>query len=115
MLLIVFAFLAGLVTILAPCILPVLPIILAGGTVAGRQRVWGIVVGVTLSFSSLTLLLSWLVRHAGWSPNLGRDLGIGLLIIFGVLILTPRWLDQFEGWMSSITQRFVPSHQVRGW
>ena len=40
-----FAFLAGVVTILSPCVLPLLPVILANSTLDGRLRPLGLIVG----------------------------------------------------------------------
>ncbi len=57
-----FAFLAGMVTILSPCILPVLPIVLSGGVGAGRARPLGVLAGFVASFTAFTLALSAIVR-----------------------------------------------------
>ncbi len=99
------AFVAGLVTALAPCILPVLPIVLAGGTQQGRWRPWGIIVGLVVSFSIFTLALSWLVTALGLSPNASRTFGIILLVLLGGLMLVPAALEKFEGWVSSRLSR----------
>lgn len=48
MLLVLFAFLGGMVTILSPCILPILPIVLSGSVTGGKERPWGVVTGFTL-------------------------------------------------------------------
>ncbi len=101
MLVILFAFAAGVVTILAPCILPVLPIVLSGGATQGRLRPWGIITGVILSFSVFTLALSWAVQQLGLSPNFSRNFGIGLLALIGILFLVPRWMSLIESWMSA--------------
>src|SRR3990167_2543436 len=64
-LLIVFAFLAGIVTILSPCILPVLPIILSstvGGKESGKSRPIGVIIGFVVSFTFFTLFLSLIVQ-----------------------------------------------------
>jgi len=114
MILLAFAFLAGVVTVLAPCILPVLPIILTGGAVQGKRRPWGIIFGVILSFSFFTLTLSWMVRQFGVSPNLARDIGIAVIGLIGIMMLIPGWLERFEGWMSSRISRLNPNGQRHG-
>ena len=53
MLLITLAYLGGVLTILSPCILPVLPVVLFSGTSRAPYRV---VAGLVLSFSVVTLL-----------------------------------------------------------
>lgn len=100
-----FAFLAGLVTVLAPCILPILPIVLSGGAAQGKHRPWGIILGVVVSFSVFTLTLSWLVQRLGLSPNFARTLGIVILAGLGVTMLIPGWLEKFEGWISARMSR----------
>jgi len=44
-------FVAGLVTAVSPCVLPVLPILLAGGASGGRRKPFAIVAGLVVSFS----------------------------------------------------------------
>src|SRR5437667_51456 len=50
-----FAFLAGIVTILSPCILPILPIVLSGSVGRGKRKPLGIILGFIFSFTLLTL------------------------------------------------------------
>ena len=63
-----FAFLSGIVTILSPCILPVLPIVLSG-SVGGKRKPLGVVAGFIGSFSVFTLLLSTLVQAFQIPPD----------------------------------------------
>ncbi len=105
MVVLLFAFAAGLVTVLAPCVLPVLPIVLSGGAVQGRLRPWGIIFGVVLSFSVFTLALSWAVQQLGFSPNFSRNFGIVVLAGLGALFLVPNALTTFEGWISARLRR----------
>ncbi|HYD35739.1 MAG TPA: cytochrome c biogenesis protein DipZ [Vitreimonas sp.] len=88
--LVTFAFLAGVVTILSPCILPVLPIILSGSVGDGHRRPLGIVAGFVLSFTFLTLALSSLVKATGVSPDWLRLLAVGVIAVFGVALLLPQ-------------------------
>jgi cytochrome c biogenesis protein CcdA len=114
MILLGFAFLAGAVTMLAPCILPILPIVLSGGAIQGRARPWGILLGIVLSFSLTTLVLGWLVSRSTLSPNAGRVLGIAMLFTIALLLLAPGWLDRFESWMSRVTARTKQPREPHG-
>ncbi len=99
-LLLVFSFLAGLVTVLSPCILPVLPLLLAAGVGQGKYRPWGIIIGLIISFSFFTLSLTALVHFFGISPTVLRYAAIVFMIFFGCSLLFPsleQWLTQHSG------------------
>ncbi|HEY3845049.1 MAG TPA: cytochrome c biogenesis protein CcdA [Acidimicrobiales bacterium] len=92
------AFLGGLITSLSPCIVPVLPVILAGGaTSASRSRPYLIIAGLVVSFS-LTVLLGTIVLSAlGLPLSLLRWIGIGLLFLLAASLLIPGiavWIEK---------------------
>ncbi|MBF0490833.1 MAG: cytochrome c biogenesis protein DipZ, partial [Candidatus Omnitrophica bacterium] len=60
--LLAFSFLAGFVTILAPCIWPLLPIVLSASSGVGKRRPLGITLGVMTSFTVFTLSISYLEK-----------------------------------------------------
>ncbi len=73
--LLVVAFLAGLITSLSPCVLPVLPILLAGSATGGRRRPYLLVAGLVTSFTLVTLLGAALLDALGLPEDLLRNLG----------------------------------------
>jgi cytochrome c-type biogenesis protein len=88
---ILFALLAGILTIAAPCILPLLPIIL--GSSVGQQsktRPLFIVLGFVLSFALASFLLSVLVLSFGLSPSSLRNVAIVLLAVFAIFMIWPK-------------------------
>ncbi len=88
-------FLAGIVTAISPCVLPVLPILLAGGA-AGRKPL-RIIGGLVLSFSVFTLFASWLLDALGLPQDLLRNLAIALLFVMAAVLLIPRlalWVER---------------------
>ncbi len=88
---IIFAVLAGILTVAAPCILPMLPILL-GASVGqtSRQRPLLIVAGFIVSFSAASLLLSATIQSLGLSPNLVRDIAVLFLALFGAFMIWPK-------------------------
>jgi cytochrome c biogenesis protein CcdA/thiol-disulfide isomerase/thioredoxin len=86
--LLLIGFLAGIVTAISPCVLPVLPVLLAGGA-SGRKPL-RIVAGLVLSFSVFTLFASWLLRQLGLPQDLLRNLAIALLFVMAGVLLLPR-------------------------
>lgn len=109
MLLALFSFLAGVLTVASPCVLPVLPILLSG-TVGGRARPYGIIFGFALSFTFFTLFLSAIVRGLGVPADVLRGFSILLLIGFGLVLAVPALHDWFE----TRASRLVPQGRPRG-
>ena len=99
-----FAFLAGIVTILSPCILPVLPVVLAG-SVGGKRRPFGVITGFVLSFSVFTLILSTLVQALRIPPDALRVAAVVLILFFGLVMLVPPLRHAFEMVASRIAAR----------
>ena len=81
-------FLAGVVTAISPCVLPVLPILLAGGA-SGRKPL-RIVAGLVVSFVVFTLFATWLLDQLGLPEDLLRNLAIALLFVVAATLLVPR-------------------------
>jgi len=88
-LLIGFAFLAGVVTILSPCILPILPVVLSGSVAGGKRRPFGIVAGFVISFTLFTLFLTTIVKATGVSADFLRLISVAVVFTFGLSLLLP--------------------------
>ncbi len=111
--LIAFAFLAGIVTILSPCILPVLPIVLSSSVdTSGKWRPFGVVLSFVLSFTFFTLFLSTIVRFSGIPVESLRFLSIIILIIFGLSLLIPQFQILVERLFGKLTS-LAPQNQNR--
>lgn len=91
-----FSFLAGVVTVLSPCILPVLPLLLGAQVGQGNYRAYGIIMGLIASFTFFTLALTALVHATGISPDFLRYIAIGITIFFGLTLLFPQLSSYFE-------------------
>ncbi len=93
-------FVAGIIAGISPCILPVLPVVLVGWTApvenvehpfrARRRRSASVVAGLIVSFSLITAVGSAVLSALGLPQDLLRDVGIALLILFGVGLLVPQ-------------------------
>jgi cytochrome c biogenesis protein CcdA/thiol-disulfide isomerase/thioredoxin len=94
--LVAFAFLSGIVTILSPCILPVLPIVLSGGIGKGKAKPIGIVTGFVISFTVFTLALTAIVSAFGVSPDVLRIVAVIVIVLLGCVMLVPRLGIMFE-------------------
>ena len=89
--LIILSFLAGVVTIAGPCILPLLPIILGTSTIKSHSsRPLFIVLGFIISFSAFVVLFSAFGRFIPVSASALRTIAAVLIGIFGVAMLFPK-------------------------
>jgi cytochrome c biogenesis protein CcdA/thiol-disulfide isomerase/thioredoxin len=89
------AFVAGVITSLSPCVLPVLPIVLAGSaSSANRRRPYAIVAGLIVSFTVFTLTGGALLSALGLPEDLLRDLAIVAMLVMAASLLSRRvaWL-----------------------
>src|SRR6266699_751488 len=86
--------LAGVVTAVSPCVLPVLPILLAGGA-SGRKPL-RIIAGLVTSFSVFTLFAAWILDQLGLPQDFLRNLAIVLLFVMAVTLLVPQAAQLIE-------------------
>ncbi len=111
--LIAFAFLSGIVTILSPCILPILPIVLSG-SVGGKKRPYGVIFGFILSFSIFTLTLSSIVQLLNIPPNALRFASVFLIVSFGIILFVPQFAMVFEKLTARINKKQKVSKSSEG-
>ncbi|MBI4065217.1 cytochrome c biogenesis protein DipZ [Candidatus Gottesmanbacteria bacterium] len=109
-LLILFSFLAGIVTILSPCILPILPIVLSGSLTGGKKRPIGIILGFIASFTFFTLFLTAIVKSTGLSADFLRNLSVVIVATFGLSLLYPKFQVRMEQFFSKFAG-LVPINQ----
>ena len=83
------AFVAGVVTAISPCVLPVLPIVLAGGATGGARRPYAIVAGLVASFTVFTLSAAALLSALGLPDDLLRTVAIAVVVVVGVSLVWP--------------------------
>jgi cytochrome c-type biogenesis protein len=85
------AFAGGIFTILSPCVLPVLPIILGRSLQSHRLGpvvlVTGLVTGFSVAGSLLGVTASWFSSVS----SILRQVAVATLLILGVLALFPKW------------------------
>src|SRR3954471_17374507 len=88
--LLAFALLAGAGTALSPCVLPVLPAVLAAGGAGGRRRPLGVVLGLSATFTVTIVGLAEVVGGVGLGADPLRVLAVVVLAGFGAALLFPR-------------------------
>ena len=84
------SFIAGMVTAVSPCVLPVLPIVFAAGANGDSRRPYAIIAGLVCSFTAFTLAATALLAALGLPNDLLRNIAIGVVMAMGVSLLVPR-------------------------
>jgi cytochrome c biogenesis protein CcdA/thiol-disulfide isomerase/thioredoxin len=74
-------------------VLPVLPIVLAGGATGGPRRPFAVIAGLVLSFTVFSLTAATLLSALGLPEDLLRDLAIGVVFLVGLSLVWPRLGD----------------------
>ena len=90
-----FAFIAGLLTLLNPCVLPVLPIVLAASLQADRRGPLALAAGLSLSFVLVGLFVIVLGSSIGLDQRLMTTIGAWMMVVFGLVLLVPRLNERF--------------------
>ena len=94
MTLLVLAWLGGVLTILSPCILPVLPFVFARAGQSFARSGLPMLAGMAITFAFVAMLVtiggSWAV-HAN---QYGRYVALAILAVFGLTLLLPRFADR---------------------
>jgi len=108
-----FAILAGAGTAISPCVLPVLPALLSAGSVGGRRRPLGIVIGLSLTFTLGIVLLASVVEGVGLGSEALRYLSVVVLVGFGLSLLMPSLSARLEAPLSRLA-RFGPRSRGDG-
>ena len=89
------ALLAGILSVLSPCVLPLLPIVL--GTAQSEYRLGPVVLaaGLAVSFTLIGLFVATIGYSIGLDTDVFRAISAVLLIAVGVVLLVPRLQAQF--------------------
>ena len=91
-----FALFAGTLSVLSPCVLPILPVVF--GTAAARHRLAPAALGsgIILSFSGVGLFVATVGLSMGLDGGIFRYLGATVLLGFGAILLSGLLQDRFS-------------------
>ncbi|NJS38418.1 MAG: cytochrome c biogenesis protein CcdA [Rhodobacteraceae bacterium] len=92
----IFAYLAGLLTLINPCVLPVLPIVLASSLHRDRRAPLALAAGMSLSFVALGLGVTALGPALGLDTDSVARAAALVMVGFGVVMLVPSLSGRFS-------------------
>ncbi|MCK0150042.1 cytochrome c biogenesis CcdA family protein [Marivita sp. S6314] len=116
----VFAYLAGLLTLINPCVIPVLPIVLASAVQADRRGPLALAAGMSLSFVVLGVGVTAFGHLIGLTVDTLAMIGAWMMIAFGLLLLVPRGAALMTAATSGLSARAdagiddLDQHSLRG-
>lgn len=96
---------AGLLTLINPCVLPVLPIVLATALQADRRGPLALAAGMSLAFVVLGLAVSSLGLAFGIDEETVAKAGALLMVGFGLILLIPRFSAGFATATAGLSAR----------
>ena len=88
-------YLAGLLSTLSPCVLPLVPILIATAVAAHRFGAYALALGLTLSFSVIGIFIATLGASLGLDPGTFRTVAAVILIGFSVVLLSSKLQQRF--------------------
>lgn len=115
---ILISFFSGILTVLAPCVLPLLPVIL-GGSLAwkSKKRPYIIIASLILSLLVFTVLLKASTVLIGVDPSFWEYVAGGLLVLFSITLIFPRvwvWLMDITG-IEKLSQESLEAASHQEW
>lgn len=85
----VLAFLAGILSILSPCVLPLLPVVLGAAVAQHRAGPAALALGLALSFVAIGLFVATIGFNLGITGDFFRALAAVLMVGFGMVLCLP--------------------------
>ena len=92
----IFAYLAGLLTLINPCVLPVLPIVLVSALNANRFGPIALAAGMSVSFVTFGVFVTAFGASIGLTQDTLAQIGAVMMVLFGVVLLVPMLSSRFE-------------------
>lgn len=99
------AYIAGVLTLINPCVLPVLPIVLASALAEDRLGLLWLAAGMSLSFVVFGMVVAVFGRALGLTPDMLSRIGAVLMIGFGLVLVVPAFSARFESALAGFSAR----------
>ncbi len=100
------AWIAGVLSILSPCVWPLVPMVMASSANAGRTGPVFLAIGLSLAFAFAGGVLTFILLNAGISPDSFRWFGAGMLVLIGLILIIKPLADWVSLYLSRISSGF---------
>jgi cytochrome c-type biogenesis protein len=97
------AFLAGLFSILSPCVLPLTPVVLGAAIAEHRFGPVALAAGLATSFTAIGLFVATIGYSIGLDGDIFRIVGAVMLVGFGVILMLPNFQARLAAWAGPLS------------
>lgn len=108
---------AGILSTLSPCVLPLVPILVAAAMAQHRFGPLALAAGLTFSFTTIGLFFATIGLSIGLDQGVARQVGAVILVIFGATLLSPQLQARFTlltSGLSTVTGGWLQRFQAQG-
>jgi len=107
------AFIAGVLSILSPCVWPLVPIVMTSAAGKGRMGPLYLALGLSTAFALAGGILTFLLLNAGLNPDAFRWFAAGLLVIVGLTLVIKPLADWLSLRLSILSSRLnIGNHEA---
>ena len=97
-----FGFLAGLLSTLSPCVLPIIPILLGSATNAHSRAPLALAGGLAISYAFIGTTLAWTGSALSLDTSIFRGMGAAILGLLGLVLVSGSLQQRFASATSGI-------------
>lgn len=94
--------LAGVLSVLSPCVLPLVPILVGTALNTHRFGPYALALGLAISFTAVGVFIATVGASIGIDQEVFRNIAAVLLIIFGIVLLSSGLQEKFASATASI-------------
>ena len=103
------ALMAGVLSILSPCVWPLVPIVMASSSNSGKKGQFALALGLSVAFALAGGVLTFILFSLGLSPEVLRWFGAVMLVLMGISLLIP----EVAHWLSLILTKLTPEQRTQ--
>ena len=103
------ALMAGVLSILSPCVWPLVPIVMASSSNSGKRGQLALALGLSVAFALAGGVLTFILFSLGLSPEVLRWFGAVMLVLIGLSLLIPK----VANWLSLVLTKLTPEQRTQ--
>ncbi len=97
------SYLAGVLSTLSPCVLPLMPILIGSALMTHRLGAFALAAGLAVSFTTVGILVVSVGAAVGLNQEVISNIGAVFLVLFGIILLSKGLQEKFAVATSSLS------------